>query len=158
MCNILDGKWKKALTLCTNVLINKGVFMNRLFNAKVEPGSWVLLFAVLAVTAYLMWTSRNGVVICIMLLLLVVLIERIIHSNYTVTSEGMLIVHTGRFSKDKTIDLSQVRSVKRMVAMRIFGKEFRSFVVIECADGRILSLIPREEEKFLKHVRQHMCK
>ena len=132
--------------------------MNRLFNAKVEPGSWVLLLAVLVVTAFLMWTSRNGVVICIMLLLLVVLVERIIHTNYTVTSEGKLIVHSGRFSKDKTIDLAQVRSVKRMAAMRIFGREFRSFVVIECTDGRVLSLIPREEEKFMKHVHQHMCK
>lgn len=126
--------------------------MNRIFNAKVEPGSWVLLLAILVVAVFLMWTSRNGIAICIMLLLLVVIIERIIHTNYTVTPDGKLIVHTGRFAKDKVIDLTQVRRVKRMATMRIFGRPLRTFVLIECVDGRILSLIPREEEKFVKYV------
>lgn len=130
--------------------------MNRLFNAKIEPGSLLLLALVLAVTVFLMWTSRNGIVILIMLLLMVVIIERVIHANYTVTPDGKLIIHTGRFSKDKTVDLAQVRGVERMAGMRIFGKALRTFVVIECLDGRVYSLIPREEEKFLKYVRQYL--
>lgn len=124
--------------------------MNRLFNAKIEPGSLLLLVLVLAVTVFLMWTSRNGIAILIMLLLLVVMIERIIHTNYTVTPDGRLIIHMGRFSKDKTVDLAQVRSVERVAALRIFGKALRTFVVIECVDGRVFSLIPKEEEKFIK--------
>lgn len=131
-------------------------YMNRLFNAKIEPGSFLLLALVLAATVFLMWTSRNGIVIMVMLLLMLVMIERIIHTNYTVTSDGKLIIHTGRFSKDKRVDLSQVRSAERMAGIRLFGKALRTFVVIECYDGRVFSLIPKEEEKFLKCVRQRL--
>jgi hypothetical protein len=126
--------------------------MNRLFNAKIETGSCMLLAAILAATIFLVWTLRNGIVICIMLLLLTVMVERIIHTNYTITPDGKLIVHTGRFSKDKIIDLSQAASVRQMAAMRIFGKPIRTFVIIECKDGQVHSFIPKEEEKFVKHV------
>lgn len=131
-------------------------YMNRLFNAKIEPGSLLLLALVLAATVFLMWTSRNGIVIMVMLLLMLVMIERVIHTNYTVTSDGKLIIHTGRFSKDKTVDLSQVRGAERMAGIRLFGKALRTFVVIECYDGRVFSLIPKEEDKFLKYVRQRL--
>ena len=154
MCNILGGKWKKTVTLC-NVRKNLQ-YMNRLFNAKIEPGSFLLLALVLAATVFLMWTSRNGIVIMVMLLLMVVMIERVIHTNYTVTHDGKLIIHTGRFSKDKMVELSQVKGVERMAGMCMFGKALRTFVVIECFDGRVFSLIPREEEKFLKCVRQRL--
>lgn len=119
-------------------------------------GSWVLLAAALAATIFLMWNSRNGIVVCFMLLLLTIMIERIIHTNYTVTPDGKLIVHAGRFAKDKTIDLSQVKSVERIASMRLLGRAMRSCVVIECMDGRILSLIPKEEEKFVKNIKSHI--
>lgn len=128
--------------------------MNRLFNAKIELGSWVLLAAVLGVTIYIMWATRNGIAICVMLLLLTVMIERIIHTNYTVTPDGRLIIHTGRFAKDKVVPLATVKSVERVAAMRLFGHSFRSCVVIECMDGRIFSVIPKEEEKFVKYVKR----
>lgn len=126
--------------------------MNRLFHAKIEMGSFVLLAAVLGVTVYIMWVSRNGIAICLMLLLLTVMIERIIHTHYTVTADGKLVIHTGRFSKDKVIELSSIKTIERVSSLNLFGHSFRSNVVIECMDGRIFSVIPKEEEKFVKYV------
>lgn len=129
--------------------------MNRIFHAKVEWGSFLLLAAVLLVTVHSMWVVRNGILICLMLLLLVVIIERIIHTTYTITPDGKLIVHTGRFSKDKTYDLTEVKRVEKRDGARIFGYALRSFVLLEMDNGTMVTLIPKEADKFVKHVNSH---
>ncbi len=129
--------------------------MNRLFHARIQPASYVLMAIILCMTLYAMW-ERMPVLIVVLLLLLVVVIERVIHTTYTITSDNRLLIHTGRYSKDKTVPLADIRRLERISAMRFFGKSFRSFVYIECAGGRVFSLIPTDEAEFVKCIEKRL--
>ncbi len=129
--------------------------MNRIFHARIQPASYLLLAILLGMTVYSVWIV-NGILIALMLVLLVVVIERIIHTTYTVTTDNRLVIHTGRYSKDKTIHLADIRSVRRIESLRLFGRALRTFVLIETADGRILSLIPTDETGFINSINKRM--
>ncbi len=129
--------------------------MNRLFHARIQSASYLLLAILVGMTVYSFWTV-NGILICVMLLLLVVVIERIIHTTYTVTADNRLVIHTGRYSKDTIVALTDVKSVRRVESFRIFGKVLRSFVFIECTDGRCFSVIPTDDEAFINCINKRM--
>ncbi len=129
--------------------------MNRIFHARIQPASYLLLAILLGMTAYSMWTV-NGIVIALMLVLLVVVIERIIHTTYTLTTDNRLVIHTGRYSKDKTVLLADIRSIRRIESLRLFGRALRTFVLIETTDGRIFSLIPTDEKAFINSINKRM--
>lgn len=123
--------------------------MNRVFQAKISTGSYLLLTLLLWVAIYSMW-HVSGVLLCLSLLLLVVLIERMIHTTYTVTTDGMLVVCNGRFSKSQKVSLSDIEKIERVSGMRIGGKSVSSCLLLTCKNGKRLQLIPRNEEDFVK--------
>ena len=130
--------------------------MNRLFHAKIEWSSWALLAIVLGITLYSIWEYKNGILLCALLLFLVIIIERIIHTTYTVTSDKQLVIHTGRFSKDKVIPLSHIREVRKIESIHIMGKPLRSCVIVEYVEGKIISLIPSTPDDFIRYIEKRM--
>ncbi len=129
--------------------------MNRLFHARIQPSAYVLLAILLGMTVYSMWIV-NGILIAVMLLLLVVVVERIIHTTYTVTSDNILVIHTGRYSTDKTVPLANIRRMERIESLRLFGKVLRTFVLVECMDGRCFAVIPTDEAGFINCIKKRM--
>ena len=130
--------------------------MNRLFHAKIEWSSWALLAIVLGITLYSIWEYKNGILLCALLLFLVIIIERIIHTTYTVTADKQLVIHTGRFSKDKVIPLSHIREVRKIESIHIMGKPLRSCVIVEYREGKIISLIPSTPDDFIRYIEKRM--
>ena len=53
------------------------------------------------------------------MLLLVVSIEKLIHTTYTVTADNRLLLFFGRFSRGREILLKDITSVERTSSMRI---------------------------------------
>lgn len=132
--------------------------MNRLFHAKIGWNSWALLAVVLGITLYSIWEIKNGVLLCALMLFLVIIIERMIHTTYTVTTDNLLVVHTGRFSKDKVIPLSDIKTIQKVETMRIMGRPLRSCIVIEYGEGKIISLIPNTPDEFIRVVSKRVRK
>lgn len=127
--------------------------MNRVFQAKINIGNYILLILLLLVAIHSMWCV-NGILLCLSLLLLVVIIERMIHTTYTITTGGMLIINNGRFSKRKEISLSDINSIERIRGMRIGGKTISTSLLITCKNGKIFQISPRNEEDFVKCVQK----
>ncbi|MCM1312280.1 MAG: PH domain-containing protein [Bacteroides sp.] len=127
--------------------------MNRVFQAKINIGSYILLFLLLLVAVYSMW-NVNGILLCVSLLLLVIIIERMIHTTYTVTSDGMLVVNNGRFSRRKEILLGDIQSIERIKGMRICGRSLSSSLLIVCKNGKLVQVTPANEDDFVKCVQK----
>lgn len=127
--------------------------MNRVFQAKINIGNYILLILLLLVAIHSMWCV-NGILLCLSLLLLVVIIERMIHTTYTITTNGMLIINNGRFSRRKEVPLSDINSIERIKGMRIGGKTISTSLLITCKNGKIFQVSPRNEDDFVKCVQK----
>lgn len=123
--------------------------MNRIFHARVPWYTLFFLFLLLVLTVWAYW-ERLGLVALFSLLLMVILIERTIHTTYTITTDGLLVIHRGRFSKDLTIPLIVIRRVEQLRNAR-FGKiSLKRYLLIHYGENKIVSLIPDNEEELMK--------
>lgn len=130
--------------------------MTRTFQAKIPFGNYVLLAALLSVAIYLIWETASlskqgsGILIAFDLLAMVLIVERMIHTTYTVTSNNTLVIHTGRLSKDKVIALSDIDRIDRINSWRIAGKPLQTSLVIVTRNGKETFIKPKNEEDFIK--------
>ena len=130
--------------------------MNRQFHAKIQLQSWLLLAAFLFLTGYAAWV-KHPVFLCIGLLLMVVLIERMIHTTYTVSSDT-LTLHTSRYVRDVVVPLSSIQRIDQVQTLRLFGKALSSYLLVGYADEqgetRQVSLMPKNPDDFVDYIQK----
>lgn len=131
--------------------------MNRIFHARVSVGQYLFLLLVTAVTFHEMW-MRHAVLTVICMLLLVVAIERLIHTTYTLTADGRLVLYFGRFTRPKEILLKDIFSIERTSSMKIGGFAVMRYVLVRYgAKKKCVVLLPVKEELFVKMLQERMC-
>ena len=128
--------------------------MNRIFHARVP---WYTLFFLILLAGITIWAywEHSGVLAATTLLLMVILIERTIHTTYTITTDGELKIHRGRFTKDVTIRLTDIQRIESIHCVRIGSICLRKYLLIHHADKKVLSLIPSHEEEFVKCIKHY---
>ena len=94
--------------------------MNRIFHARIAWYQYFLLVVLTVNAVGALWCKYILVAVLFMLMLIVV-IEQIIHTTYTLTTNGDLEVSRGRFIRKKIIPLSEITAVGKYHSMK-FGK------------------------------------
>ena len=121
--------------------------MNRIFHVKIAGGTYFLLILLTAVMVFAFWCMK-AMIGLVVALGLIIIIERIIHSTYTLTADGKLVVYYGRFYKGKTIPLIDITDVelKRssgfggiMPSKYVWEEKF--IVIGSCKAGRIYQCV-----------------
>lgn len=134
--------------------------MNRQFHAKIPLRHYTLLAALLSVALYFTWHTEllerqwTGIVLGVVLVLMVVLVEKIINTHYTVTTDAQLLIHEGRFAKDKTVDILSIDRIDRINRLRLFGKPLITYLIIVMTDGKEHCIMPKNEKDFIKCIAQ----
>lgn len=123
--------------------------MNRTFHARLLPGSCLLLLLIAFLAVWCLWEKRP-VLAAVWCLWLVFLIERLIHTSYTVTAGGTLRIDRGRFSRRHERPLSDIVSVERASSMQVAGHAWLRYVLVRYADGKFDALSPVNEEEFIR--------
>lgn len=132
--------------------------MTRLFHAKISLGNYVLLSALLAVALYFVWQATTvsrqvfGIVICVLLLLMVIIVERMINTTYTITADGEILIHEGRFGKDVTVNITDIKKITPKDRINIFGLSIYSYLMIEMNDGQTIKVCPNNEDDFIHKI------
>ena len=112
--------------------------MNRIFHARIAVGQY--LFLVLATIMAILF-----------MLLLIIAIERLIHTTYTLTTDGRLLLFYGRFSRSEEILLKDIISVERASSMKIGRFAVMSYVLVKYGTkGKCAVLLPVKEDLFIK--------
>ncbi|MBQ6037388.1 MAG: PH domain-containing protein [Bacteroidaceae bacterium] len=116
--------------------------MNRIFHERITWAQVVFILIGAAVVFWAFWIKQVllGVVF---LLMLIVMIERAIHTTYTLTTDGRLLVYYGRFTKGKEILVSDIKKVEKFKNWLTHG------VVVHYGDGRFVPLQPVNEEELI---------
>ena len=115
--------------------------MNRIFHARIVWYQYFLL-VVLGVNAFGFLWCKNIILATLMMLFLIVVIEQIIHTVYTVTADGLLLLNYGRFIRKKTIPIAEITSIRKVHSMK--------FGLIEYGKGKYASVLPVKEKEFIE--------
>lgn len=123
--------------------------MNRIFHARIAVGQYLFLVLATAIVIYSLWMKHVLVGVCFMLLLIIA-IERLIHTTYTLTTDNKLLLFHGRFSRLEEIDLKDIVSVERASSMQIGRFAVMRYVLVRHgAKGKCAVLLPVKEELFI---------
>ena len=119
-------------------------FMTRSFHHRTTLGAicGIVLFLLLAVYAF--WI-KNVIVGLLMAFLLIILMERTLHSQYVI-SDGKLIIDNGKLSKTKVIMIGQINSCRPMTS--VFGI-VRYLLITYGANDAMVSVQPVNEAAFI---------
>ena len=131
--------------------------MNRTFQARVTLPEILLLILLSGVSIWCLWT-RMIVIAIFFLLFLLVLIEKIIHTQYVLTPDGNLIIDSGRFLKKKIISLETVASIEAVCSSSFFGYSLQRYVLLQIRTGRPIAVIPRNEASFIETAKRFINK
>ena len=90
------------------------------------------------------------------MLMLIVVIEQIIHTTYTLTTNGDLEVSRGRFIRKKVIPLSEITAVRKYHSMKFGSFSVTDYILIEYGKGKFVSVMPVKEQEFAELLEKRM--
>lgn len=123
--------------------------MNRIFHARIAAGQYLFVVLAGAMAVYGLW-EKHILVAVLFMLLLVVSIEKLIHTTYTVTTDDRLLLSFGRFSRGREILLKDITSVERTSSMRIGKFAVMRYVLVRYGKDKCAVLLPVKEEEFIR--------
>lgn len=124
----------------------------------------MLLAALLSVALYFAWQNTLltrqsfGILLGIDLLLMVLIVERMIHTTYTITADRTLIIRRGKLSRTLIIPLDDISRIDRINRLRVGGKPLQTFLVIVLQSGAEHYITPRNEEDFIQCIIKNKTK
>lgn len=126
------------------------MFSTRTYRARVQVGNWVLIAILSALTIYLIWDG-NGLLIAGSLLLLLLIIERTIHTEYQLSEES-LTLNNGKLSKRLVVPMDSIKRIERIRRIRIGKNALITYLLIVYGEDRTVAVMPKEEEAFIKQI------
>ncbi len=131
--------------------------MNRIFHARIAWYQY-LVVVVLAVNAVSSLWHKNILLAVPMMLLLIVIIEQIIHTQYIVTSDGVVQLFYGRFLRKKIIPINEITSIGRYRSVKFGPFSATHYVLIEYGKRKTAWAIPVKEEEFVEYIEKQRSK
>lgn len=129
--------------------------MNRIFHARIAWYQYFLL-VILTVNAVAALWCKFILPAVLLMLLLIVVIEQIIHTTYTVTPDGVVEISNGRFMRKKVIPIAEITEIRKHHSMK-FGKfSVTNYVLIEYGKGKFASVMPVKEREFVGLIEKRM--
>lgn len=131
--------------------------MNRIFHARIAAGQYLFIILAGALAVYGLW-EKHILIAILFMLLLIVSIEKLIHTTYTITTDNKLLLFFGRFSRSKEILLKDITSVERASSMQIGKFAVMRYVLIKYGEGKCVALLPVKENEFLRLLEERMTR
>lgn len=123
--------------------------MNRIFHARIAWYQYFLLVVLTVNVVGALW-CKYILPAVLLILMLIVVIEQIIHTVYTVTPDGILEISTGRFIRKKVIPISEITAIRKCHSMKFGRFSVTEYVLIEYGKGKFVSVMPVKEWEFVE--------
>lgn len=123
--------------------------MNRIFHVRITWYQYFNLILLGLVAFFFLW-EKIIIIAALFMLLIVFCIERFIHTTYTITKDGNLVIYKGRFAKSRTISIKDIISVQKKHSMKFGSFSFTNYILIEYAPEKYLAVLPVKEKEFME--------
>ena len=130
--------------------------MTRTFQHRVSWPAFLMIVMIAGFAVYFFWhrTPAMALVAFLLVCLDVVMIERSVHTAYTLTDDAKLVVDRGRFSKRMQIPLGEIHRME--VRKTAFG--VTRYVLVEYGERRLVSLQPANPVEFVAEAKKRINK
>ncbi len=125
--------------------------MNRSFHYRASWLNYTCIIVVAVAAMYSLWHRSvvNAIVGFLLMGVVVLMIERIIHTVYVLTSDGRLIISRGRFSREISVPVNEIIRMS-VIRPKLLGVRY---ILIEYGAGHETTVQPVNEEAFMREVR-----
>lgn len=107
------------------------------------------------ITVFLLW-DKYAFPAALTMIWLIVLIEKLIHTTYTITPDGKLLLYFGRFSRRREIVIKDIVSVERGSSMQVGRFALLRYVLVKYGNGKHEALLPVKEGEFIRLLEERM--
>ncbi|HRN16549.1 MAG TPA: PH domain-containing protein [Xylanibacter oryzae] len=130
--------------------------MDRLFHQRFTLASKCGITILTLLAGYLLWmrSAANALLGFVVVIILVVIIERVIHTVYIFTSAGNLVIDHGRFARKITIPVNEI--IKSTVVNTPMG--LSHYILLEYGAEHFVSVQPENNEAFIEELRERQAK
>ena len=127
--------------------------MNRIFHARI---AWYQYFLLIVLTVNMVGAFWCKIILpgVLLMLLLILVIEQIIHTLYTITTDGILEIYRGRFIRKKIIPISEITAIKKYNSMRVGRFSVTNYILIEYGKDKFASVMPVKEKEFVELIQK----
>lgn len=126
--------------------------MIRTFRSKIDKKTLVLCVLPAAILFVYFFWNQWPLLAFACALFQVFIMERMLHTEYIFTDNGVLLVKKGRFSKVKSYALSDIRSAEVVQSSRIAFLRNKHMILLTMNDGRMVFLIPYPAKEFCQYL------
>lgn len=125
--------------------------MNRSFHYRASWLNYTCIIVVAVAAMYSLWHRSvvNAIVGFLLMGVVVLMIERIIHTVYVLTADGRLIICRGRFSREMSVPVNEIIRMS-VIRPKLLGVRY---ILIEYGAGHETTVQPVNEEAFMREVR-----
>lgn len=131
--------------------------MNRTFKTVVGWWYWTFIIMTSVLLFYFFW-MHYLVLAAVMALFAIYEIEMLIHTQYVLTSDGRLIIETGRFVKNLSIEISHIESITKIRSMSLWQPSLSPDRLEIKFSGKSSNLTvhisPQNEEAFIDRLKK----
>ena len=130
--------------------------MDRLFHQRFTLASKCGITILTLLAGYLLWmrSAANALLGFVVVIILVVIIERVIHTVYIFTSAGNLVIDHGRFARKITIPVNEIiKSTVVNTPMRL-----SHYILLEYGAEHFVLVQPENYEAFVEELRRRQAK
>lgn len=129
--------------------------MNRTFQTKVGRWYWCVIALTSALLFYLFW-QHFVIAALVAMAAVVLLIEMLIHTQYVLTADDVLLIESGRFVPNVKIAVGDIKSVRKVRSAALFQPAL-SFSRLELTyetAGKIQSaqVSPKNTDDFIRYL------
>ena len=125
--------------------------MNRTFHSRTRWDQIIYVFVIASVCLYMIWI-KQAILAAILAVLLIVLIEKIIHTQYIITSHNKLIIKRGRFSKTQELDFDNITDIEEKTTTKFGAFYVAKYVLITYNKNKYIAITPASPSRFINAV------
>lgn len=130
--------------------------MTRTFHAKLNKKTLFLCLLPSTVMAIYFFWIKWALIALAFIILMVIIIERLIHTVYIVTSDSKLIISKGRFSQDKIIPFSQIKTIEQIKKSPISPFASQDIVCVTLKNDSITLITPFPANEFCNYINKKL--
>ena len=114
----------------------------------------VVLAAAAALCVFWYRSAANAIVGMVLMIAVVLMVERIIHTAYVFTDDGHLLLCRGRFAQVRQLRLEDISRAEVVRAGRLSFLHHKDMVALTLRDGTTKLITPSPAEEFCRYLRK----
>ncbi len=122
--------------------------MDRIYHARVVWYHYIYLFLLLAMAIFFL-CEKQFILGMIFMVWLIYVLEKILHTFYTITPDRTLVISQGWFIKKKIIKIDEITSIDETFMLKVSGLAVTRFLLLK-HKNRYYSLLPDKEVELLE--------